>query len=117
ATPEPFGQAVCEIMERAGLADPLTSFSRAYDSLVGRITSRYPASELWCMTIPAGRPHESDRCTFTFRLRGYDIADYNRAIANAAGRPGARVADLAAFGSDYATIDGTHPTLLGMSQL
>lgn len=71
---------------------------------------------MYCITLLPGRTHGVDHPEFCYRLRGSHLDEYNAAIRDAAAAEGCRVADVRAFGRDYDSLEGTHPTNLGMRQ-
>lgn len=98
-------------------AGALQEFALAYDEMLEHIRDVAPQATVWCVTLLPGRVAGSARSTFCDRLRGIPLEDYNRAIKCAAAANGCKVADVAAFGVDYESTDGTHPTARGMEQL
>ncbi len=105
--------------EQAGLApvDAAETFGAAYAEMLTNVRAQCPGAEVWCCTLPPSRVHGSAWPTFAWNLRGVHLSAYNRQIRDAARACGCHVADLAAIGRDYDSMDGTHPTRLGMRQL
>ena len=75
-----------------------------------------PKALVYCVTLLPGRTRGVDHPEFCYRLRGHHVDEYNAAIRRAAADEGCRVADVRAFGRDYESLEGTHPTNLGMRQ-
>ena len=96
----------------------LSRFADSYELMLARMREMWPGARIWAATLPAGRIRGSVRSTFPRYFRGIGIDEYNKAIADAAEHvPAAHLVDMAAFGLDYETADGTHPTRLGMRQI
>lgn len=96
--------------------DAAERFGQAYSAMLGNIRTVAPNAEVWCITIPTARVKGDGEFGFCHMLRGVSFDDYNDAIRLAARENGASVADVRAIGFDYESIDGTHPTRLGMRQ-
>lgn len=106
-----------------GLAVPLgteepknpNGFYGAYRFMLQKINKNYPAAKIVCATLPMG-------C-----LRGQPMPEFDRvmrkgmrysdAIAKAAAEEGCILADIAAFGKRYETLDFCHPTREGHKTL
>ncbi len=103
----------------AGLApvDAAERFGSAYGSMLGRVRLLCPEARVWCMTLLPGRVRGSAVPDFCHNLRGVPMRRYNDAIRRAAAAAGCDVLDVASFGLDYDSLEGTHPTALGMRQL
>ncbi len=102
----------------AGIApdDAVQLFGRAYRRMLQHIRAFAPSALVYCVTLLPGRTQGVDHAEFTYRLRGAHLDEYNDAIRNAAAAEGCRIADVRAFGRDYDSLEGTHPTALGMRQ-
>lgn len=86
------------------------TFCGAYRAMLQKLKRAYPAAEIVAATLPRGN------------LRGVPSAPacsdgYDAAIRVAAEAEGCRVADIAAYGERYETLDGLHPTREGHRQL
>lgn len=103
----------------AGFANPdqAQRFEASYASMLRRIRARFPQAEIWCVTLLPGRTQGRDAAEFAYDFRGVPFAAFNDAIRSAARAAGAHVADAAACGMDYESIEGTHPTAQGMRQI
>lgn len=84
--------------------------------MLRNIRAAAPEAAVYCITLLPGRTHGVDHPEFCYRLRGHHLDEYNAAIRDAAAAEGCRVADVRAFGRDYDSLEGTHPTNLGMRQ-
>lgn len=116
-------------------------FTAAYGAMLDNIHRVAPQARIWCITLSSaftaceenagketlrGEGVHANACGedtranvphFIYRVRGVSLDAYNQAIRNCARVHGAQVADLAAFGLDYESVDNTHPTALGMKQI
>lgn len=91
-------------------ADP-NGFYGAYRQMLKKIKLNYPFAKIVCATLPTGRLQEGD-------AGGYDEdTGYNEAIARAVAEEGCMLADIAAFGKRYETLDDCHPTRAGHKTL
>lgn len=108
--------AVPEAVAGAAPADAARNFGDAYRTMLERIRAAYPAAQVYCCTLLPGRPHDAAGPVFAYRLRGVHLDEYNNAIRETARAAGCRVADVRALGRDYDSLEGTHPTALGMRQ-
>ena len=97
-------------------ADAVERFGAAYRTMLRNIRTAAPEAAVYCITLLPGRTHGVDHPEFCYRLRGHHLDEYNAAIRDAAAAEGCRVADVRAFGRDYDSLEGTHPTNLGMRQ-
>ena len=94
---------------------PLETFRADYETMIHRVLDHYPAARVLCGTLATGyigRPLFPRLSKFGGRLEGY-----NDAIREAAAAAGAVLADLAALGEEYESMDGIHPSGAGMEQL
>ena len=107
---------VPEQVAGAAPADAVDCFGAAYRTMLRNIHAAAPEAAVYCITLLPGRTHGIDHPEFCYRLRGHHLDEYNAAIRDAAAAEGCRVADVRAFGRDYDSLEGTHPTNLGMRQ-
>lgn len=108
--------SVPEQVAGAAPADAAEQFGAAYRTMLRNIHAVAPSALVYCVTLLPGRTRGVDHPEFAYRLRGVHLDEYNRAIREAAAAEGCRVADVRAFGRDYESLEGTHPTNLGMRQ-
>lgn len=94
-----------------------TCFSTAYSLMLSRLKENYPNAEIWCCTL--GETYMETRPEFRFpeAFGGISIREYNYRITNAALAAGCCVADIHSQEIPCDTIDGTHPTAMGMDTL
>lgn len=107
---------VPEQIAGAAPADAAERFGAAYRTMLRNIRAAAPEAAVYCITLLPGRTHGVNHPEFCYRLRGHHLDEYNAAIRDAAAAEGCRVADVRAFGRDYDSLEGTHPTNLGMRQ-
>ena len=107
---------VPEQIAGAAPADAAERFGAAYRTMLRNIRAAAPEAAVYCITLLPGRTHGVDHPEFCYRLRGHHLDEYNAAIRDAAAAEGCRVADVRTFGRDYDSLEGTHPTNLGMRQ-
>lgn len=107
---------VPEQIAGAAPADAAERFGAAYRTMLRNIRAAAPEAAVYCITLLPGRTHGVDHPEFCYRLRGRHLDEYNAAIRDAAAAEGCRVADVRTFGRDYDSLEGTHPTNLGMRQ-
>ena len=108
--------SIPEQVAGAAPADAVKRFGAAYRTMLRNIHAAAPEAAVYCITLLPGRTHGVDHPEFCYRLRGHHLDEYNAAIRDAAAAEGCRVADVRAFGRDYDSLEGTHPTNLGMRQ-
>ena len=109
-------ESVPEQIAGTAPADAVEHFGAAYRTMLRNIRAAAPEAAVYCITLLPGRTHGVDHPEFCYRLRGHHLDEYNAAIRDAAAAEGCRVADVRAFGRDYDSLEGTHPTNLGMRQ-
>ena len=107
---------VPEQVAGAAPADAVERFGAAYRTMLRNIRTAAPKAAVYCITLLPGRTRGVDHPEFCYRLRGHHLDEYNDAIREAAAAEGCRVANVQAFGRDYDSLEGTHPTNLGMRQ-
>ena len=105
--------------EVIGIADEdaLQRFEDAYRQAVEKIQALAPEAEIWCLNHAPGAVPGAPWPNFAYRIRGIELDDYNKAIARVCQQTGAHLADIRGFGINYDSVDGTHPSALGMQQL
>ena len=92
----------------------VSRFEEAYRQMLRTIRQYHPNTILYCGTFPGGHFPANPGVPSMGAIRR---EVYNEAIRSAARAPGCRLADLAASGETYESIDGIHPTGRGMEQL
>lgn len=93
------------------------AFEKAYRSMLESFRAYHPKARVWCCTLLPGAIASDPSAKFASCLRGVPFDAYNDAIRKAADETGCRTVDLRAFGLSYDSLEGTHPTELGMRQL
>ena len=94
---------------------PPEVFRSDYEKMLRRITELYPGAQVRCGTLTVGyieRPLFPRLSYFGQRLE-----EYNEAIRDAVSAAGAKLADLAALEESYESMDGLHPSGVGMKQV
>ncbi len=90
--------------------DP-TKFFGAYLLMLKKIKKNYPSAQIICATLPLGKLKEGLELGYDRFMRRDDR--YDEAIKRAAEKESCLLADLAAYGEYYETLDYCHPTLEG----
>lgn len=92
-------------------------FDKAYDSMLKKLKSNYPESEIWCCTLC--ETHISKRPDFQFphKYAGTHIEEYNDIIRKSASKNMCNLLDLYNYKMPYDSIDGSHPNADGMNTL
>lgn len=92
-------------------------FDEAYDRMLKKLKSNYPESEIWCCTLC--ETHISKRPDFQFphKYAGTHIEEYNEIIRDVVRCNGCRLIDLYDYKIAYDSIDGSHPTNVGMNTI
>ena len=92
-------------------------FVEAYDRMLKKLKSNYPESEIWCCTLC--ETHISKRPDFQFphKYAGTYIEEYNEIIRDVVRCNGCRLIDLYDYKIAYDSIDGSHPTNVGMNTI
>lgn len=92
-------------------------FVEAYDRMLKKLKSNYPESEIWCCTLC--ETHISKRPDFQFphKYAGTHIEEYNEIIRDVVRCNGCRLIDLYDYKIAYDSIDGSHPTNVGMNTI
>ena len=92
----------------------VSHFEREYRRMLHSLRECCPGAVLFCGTFPGGHFPANPGVPSMGAIRR---EGYNEAIRRAAREPGCRLADLAALGRTYETLDGVHPTGKGMEEL
>lgn len=97
--------------------DPYGCFDRSYRAMLKRIRRSYPKARVWCCTLCPTYIEKKPGFRFPFSYAGTYLEEYNEVIQRLAKRYGAGLIDFYVGGVVYDSIDGTHPSALGMSAL
>lgn len=90
-------------------------FRQSYELMLWKVKRTYPNTEVYCATLcPAGIGGQD---IFPYNIYGIPFDAYNEVIRESAEKYGFSAVDLRAQGICYDSIDGTHPSALGMRQL
>lgn len=92
-------------------------FKNSYQVMLWKLRQMYPGAEIYCATIKYGGYDGNTDFLYKNRRKGFPLREYNRIIRECANEYGCRTVDLADTVKYYETIDGVHPTAVGMSQL
>lgn len=93
------------------------AFDEAYEAMVGKLRENYPNAELWCCTLPQTYISSKPQFVFPEAFAGIPIEKYNDVIRGLADEYQIKVIDLYRTGCKYDSMDGIHPTKLGMQQI
>ena len=116
----PDGVSPDVVMIFTGLNDvgryvPLETFRTDYEVMIRRVMERYPGATVLCGTLVTGY---IERPLFPKLSHwGERVEEYNAAIREAVSVTGTVLADLAKLGESYESMDGIHPSGIGMGQL
>lgn len=114
------GVAPDHVLVYTGLNDvdrqiPPETFGAAYAEMLRQLRRLYPEAQVTCGTLLAGYLGDSPFRQFAhFQKR---LEPYNEGIRAAVEARGCCLADMAALGKEYASMDGLHPNGEGMRQL
>lgn len=100
-----------------GVAGGIERFRADYHQLLGNVREACPDARVLACTLLPGRVAGVEVPTFCTQLRGVDICAFNDCIRAAARDADCDCLDVASFGFDYETTDGTHPNARGMEQI
>lgn len=98
-------------------ADPYGCFDQSYKTMLKGIRASYPKAQVWCCTLCPTYIEKKPEFHFPFSYGGFHMGEYNKVIRRLAKRYKAGLIDFYADGVTYDSIDGTHPSALGMSSL
>lgn len=94
-------------------ADPSVYFEDAYEAMLKGIQTYNPGAVIVCGTLMKTRIEGNPDWIFPNRFSGTDLEEYNEVIRQTTVKNHCVLADLAATGARYETLDGTHPTAKG----
>lgn len=100
-----------------GFVEDESSFSFAYDVMLEKLKSNYPAAEIWCCTLFTTRVSNNPDFDFLKKHKDNDIEKYNRVIRESATKNACKVVDFAKFKIQIDTFDGFNPNVAGMKSL
>ncbi len=88
-------------------------FFDAYEEMLSQIRRNYPHAAVVCATLMRTAIAGKEGWSFPEDFAGVRLEDYNQAIRAACRRKRCYLADIAALGLRYETLDGSHPTAAG----
>ena len=110
-----WGRGVCPYADKT--ENPLESFEGGYGKMLADVKKNYPEAEIYVCTLPkAYKRTKPDFCVSDI-INCYSIAEYNGIIRKKAVEFSCRLLDLASYGVPYDSIDGGHPSNIGMKTL
>lgn len=92
-------------------------FRQAYGEMLRKIKKNYPLAEVWCCTMPMSYVLYDLDAMFTKNSKGIHMEDYNQVIRDAAKQWSCKLMDLQYGGKFYESMDGTHPSAIGMQDI
>ena len=95
----------------------LSAFDKAYKTIICSLRKNYPKAELWCCTMCESYMPDNPFFRFPHKYAGVHIEEYNEVIRTLALKNQCRLVDVYRHHVKYATIDGSHPTVEGMTTL
>jgi lysophospholipase L1-like esterase len=90
----------------------VNSFDKAYNTMLSKIKSNYPDTEVWCFALCPGYLEGEEQ-----RVEGAPFGEYNDSIRSAAAKNACYVIDAEKYQTAYMSIDGFHPDREGMMLL
>lgn len=88
-------------------------FSKAYRTMLSKLTTLYPNAEIWCGTLLQGQQVSNDIPPFFNAEAAYPMDIYNDLIRKEAVNANCHIAELSV--GRYDAIDGVHPNRNGMA--
>ena len=92
-------------------------FKTAYEMTLLKLQQLYPDAEIYCATLSYGASESYRKNLYPEGIAGIPLKQYNKAIRECANAYGCRIIDLENLQKYYDTLDGVHPSELGMRQL
>lgn len=92
-------------------------FATAYESMLSGLKSTHPEAQVICGTLMMPHMKEYDEWGFPTHYHGNSFEDYNAAIRGTCDKCLCELADLAALGIRYQSLDGTHPDVVGHEEI
>ena len=97
--------------------DGLNVFSVAYETMLEKIRNRYPRAEIWCLTLPRSCWRSHPDFVVPEVYAGVPFHGYCQVIRESGAKFGCRVVEICDPQNPYDTIDGFHPTAVGMQTI
>lgn len=88
-------------------------FEDAYDMMLKALVKNYPNAKIICGTLMRTKVKRHPEWIFPENFAGNRFEDYNRMIRKVTRDNNCLLADVAAKGDRYETLDGSHPTAKG----
>ena len=98
----------------AGYGIDPRDFERDYRAMLRKLKRNYPAAEIWCGTLLWSYCTKDEEIQYYNAETSASLDIYNDIIRAAVPQEGCCLADMAAFGEEYAAIDCAHPSAEGM---
>ena len=92
-------------------------FEDNYREMLLELHQQFPAAQLYCATLCKGALKHLDTPVFINFKACTPLSQYNDAIRTAVTAADAHLVDLAAYDTDYSSMDGAHPDGTGMREL
>lgn len=99
----------------AEVTNPERNFNDAYRIMLGRLRQNYPEAEIWCFTLPLSDNNEGENGDFPYDYGGVHIEKYCDIIRKNARECGCKLIDLYEKCERFESLEGFHPTALGMT--
>ncbi len=92
-------------------------FETAYETMLRSMKSYYPDAQIVCGTLMRTRVKDRDDWVFPECFSGIALEEYNDAIRKAVRKQDCYLADVSLSEERYETLDGSHPTAKGHSEI
>lgn len=92
-------------------------FDIAYEKMLSKLKTNYPNAEIWCCTLCETYISKYPEFQFPHKCAGTHIDEYNEIIRKIAGLHNCKLVDLYNYRIAYDSIDGSHPTNIGMNTI
>ena len=92
-------------------------FDFAYAETLRKLRKNYPKAEIWCFTLPIGCRLVEKNFEYEYYRNGVHIAEFCNVIRTCAEKCGCRTFDLYYNEQPYDSLEGYHPTAIGMRTL
>lgn len=94
-----------------------SGFENAYDYILRSLKDKYPEAEIWLMTVPKTKEKNNPNFVFPDSFGGIRLEEYNEIIRFLADKYQVRLVDIYREDRPYESLDGSHPTKLGMVEI